>query len=495
MLAQSAGAQFQAQNGWGLPRQLTTSAVTQGLVVDTGAGRVAYADQAGIKAQPLDGSSPTTLVEQIGVRNLVGTGGGASLALAWYARSLTDTNAVWGWFKGQARKIAESENQSVAVTLLNGQPLVAFIGSQGDDTTVNLWRWGSQRPEIAYRTKLNVGALALEATPNGRIAVFFAEGFRNAQDEKYDAVLLEGTPALAGTSALEGAFKRTRVGAAVYTGREQRYAVAVRGERLMPVWWFESDEDQRIAALTKRHRPRLAIWDGTQARGFAPPGDSLGQIGNAFFYNIGTDINALDLSTFGTTRAMIAPRGINAAAVAQGADGVRYAAWQSIEGDGFTSSLWVSDSRIAYQPTTLDRISVAFGWNPWYAVQSALGQVIIAVMAAAGAVMLTAPFVWLLSARLRKRIGLWAAVAIGAAVVVLIRAYTGTVSLPDWGFAPLLTPPWWTVALGVALGAGLVWTFRRRLQATELSPTLASSLVVLSGVFIMVFSRAGFLRY
>jgi hypothetical protein len=485
LLASSASAQFQAQNGWGLPRQVAQSAVTQGVVVDAPRERLVYADQDGIVAVGLDGSSRQMLMQQTGVRALSGFGGGDSLALAWYARSLTDTNAAWGWYKGQARKLLETEDQNVAVASLNGAPLFAYVGSEGEQTVIYLQRWNAPKT-VAYRTNLNVGALTLNATAGGTVGVFFAEGYRNAQDEKYDAVLLTGK--------LEGRLERTRVGAAVYTGREQRYALAAEGERLTPVWWFETDEEQRAAALTKRHNPRFAVWDGSRVREFAPPGEVMGQVGGALYYKLGTDIRALDLQTWQSTPQMIAPRGISAAGVARG-NGASFAAWQSIEGDGFASTLWVADTRTPYQPTTLDRISVAFGWNPWYAAQSALAQTIIAMLFAAGAVMLTAPLVWLVSTQAKRRVSLWIAAGVGAAFVVGSRFLSGSVSAPGWSLEALLTPPWWTALLGIAVGVGLVWAFRRRLSNTELSPTIASSLVVLSGVFVMVFSKAGFLRF
>ena len=487
LLFSSAAAQFQAQAGWGLPRQIATSSVTQGIVLDAAGQRVIVADQQGLVAHAFESPNQSVLLEQGGIRGLVGTGSGQSLALAWYSRSLSDNNAVWAWHRGQAKKLIETQNSSVAVALLDGVPVIAYAAAEGEETTVYLERWG--KPPIAvYRTKLNVGALSLGiAAPSGRIGVLFAEGYRNAQDEKYDAIWLTGR-------LEDNIFKRQRLGAAVFAGREQRYAVAVRGGQLLPVWWFESDDDQRRAALTKRHNPRLAVWDGSKPLEFAAAGDVIGQIGNALYYSLESDLWALELAGLTATRQLIAPRGIITGATAS-AGATRFAAWQNLQSDGFASQVWLSDTKAPYQPNLIDRFSVSMGWNPWYAGQSALAQTVLSALIAAAAVMLTAPIIWLISTQVKNRITLWLAAALGAAFVIVSRILSGLLSAPNWSFEALLTPPWWTAALGVLFGAGLVWLLRRRISATDLAPTIASSLVVLTGVFVMIFSTAGFIRF
>ena len=481
----SANAQFQAQAGWGLPRQIANSTVTQGVVLDAAGQRVIVADQQGLISHGFASPNQTVLLEQSGIRGLVGTGSGRALALAWYSRSLSDNNAVWAWHRGSAKKLMETQNSSIAVALLNTAPVIAYAAAEGEQTAVYLERW-NQPPVAVYRTKLNVGALALGIAPSGQIGVLFAEGYRNAQDEKYDAVWLTGR--------LEAKFKPQRLGAAVFAGREQRYAVAVRGEQLLPVWWFESDEDQRRAALTKRHNPRLAIWDGAKPLEFAEAGDVIGQIGDALYYSVQSDLWALELTGLTTARQLIAPRGIITGAMGS-ADATRYAAWQNLQSDGFASQIWLSDTAQPYQPSLIDRVSVSMGWNPWYAGQSALAQTVLAALIAAGAVMLTAPVIWLISTQTKHRIALWLAAGIGAAFVIASRVLSGTVSAPNWSFEALLTPPWWTAILGMLFGAALVWLLRKRISATDLAPTIASSLVVLTGVFVMVFSKAGFIRF
>ena len=469
-----------------MPRQIASSSVTQGIVLDAAGQRVIVADQQGLIAHAFASSDQTVLLEHSGIRSLVGAGSGDGLALARYSRSLADDNAVWAWHRGAAKKLIETQNSSLAVALLNATPVFAYTVAEGEQTTVYLERWGKPRVAV-YRTKLNVGALALGIAPSGQIGVLFAEGYRNAQDEKYDAIWLTGR--------LEGgSFKRQRLGAAVYAGREQRYAVAVRGEKLLPVWWFESDDDQRRAALTKRHNPRLALWDGTKPLEFAEAGDVMGQIDNALYYSVQSDVWALELTGLTTSRQVIAPRGIIAGAITS-ANGMRYAAWQNLQSDGFASQIWLSDTEQPYEPNPIDRLSVAMGWNPWYAPQSALAQIVLAGLIAAGAVMLTAPIVWLISTQTKRRIQLWVAASIGAGFVIASRIFSGTVSAPNWSLEALLTPPWWTAVVGVLLGAGLVWLLKRRISATDLAPTIASSLVVLTGVFVMIFSKAGFIRF
>ncbi len=487
LLCSSAAAQFQAQAGWGLPRQIASSSVTQGVVLDAAGARVIVADQQGLVAHAFEGATQTVLLEHSGVRGLIGTGSGQALTLAWYSRSLSDNNAVWAWHRGVAKKLMETQNSSIAVALLNSTPVIAYAAPEGEETSIYLERWNQPRVAV-YRTRLNVGALSLGIAPSGRIGLLFAEGYRNARDEKYDAIWLTGRLEQRNT------FKPQRLGAAVFAGREQRYAVAVRGEQLLPVWWFESDADQRRAALTKRHNPRLGVWDKEKPLEFAPAGDVIGQIGNALYYSLESDLWALELTGMVTTRQLIAPRGIITGAVG-GVGATRFAAWQNLQSDGFASQVWLSDSKQPYQPNLIDRLSVNMGWNPWYAGQSALAQIVLSAMIAAGTVMLTAPIIWLISTLTRQRINLWAATAIGAGFVIASRVASGLLSAPNWSFEALLTPPWWTAVLGVLLGMSLVWLLRKRITATDLAPTIASSLVVLTGVFVMIFSKAGFIRF
>jgi hypothetical protein len=483
LFASSALAQFQAQNGWGLPRRVAQTSLTQGLVLDAARNRVIVAEQNGIVAKNLEGEGENLLFEQQGVRNLVGAGGGDGLALAWYSRSLTEESAVWAWFQGKARKLAETSFTEVAVSLVDGQPLVFYTVSEEDRSVLYAQPWNAAK--VAVRTTtLNIGALGVGVTARGRIGVVFAEGYRNAQDEKYDAIFATGT--------LKDGFEARRVGAAVYVGREQRYGVAVKGEQLLPLWWFETDDEQRTAAFTKRHFPRFALWDGRTVREFDRPGRIVAQLENAVYYTVETDVRALDLETLQVSKQLITPE--TPTQLASSVDsGVRRIAWQSLQADGFASSVWLADTTTPYQPSFVDHISVTMGWNPWYPGQSMLAQTLLAVLVAAGAVMLIAPLVWLAAHQFRFGVGV--AIGIGALFVVGSRLWSGTVNAPGWSLEALLTPPWWTVPLGLALSAVALWLARKRLTRTELGPTIASSLVVLIGVFVMVFSKAGFIRF
>ncbi len=479
-------AQFQAQNGWGLPHRVATTAITQGVVLDGPAGRIIAADQTGLLAKSLTGGADQTILTASGIKGLVGTGGGSSLALAWYQRSLTENSAVWGWFQGKPRKLAETEFPGVAVTLWRDQPLTVYAVGVGDETVIYAQSWAGKAAEVR-RTKLNIGALAVNVTPNGQLGIVFAEGYRNPQDEKYDAIFSLGDP--------ETGFQARRLGAAVFTGREQRYAVAVRGEQLLPAWWYESDEQQRVAALTKTHDPHLAYWDGSGIREFTrQSGELLGQTQDSLYYALGSDIWALELNTGRVSRQLIAPDGLSYASLEfNPSTRVRSFVWQSLQADGFASTVYQADSSQPYQPTVMDRVSVALGWNPWFPAQSALAQTLMALLLGAGATMLTAPVIWFTSSQ--RQIAPPIAALIGVGFVVAFRLASGAFSAPGWSLEPLLTPPWWTAGVGVLLGLIVVVLSRKRLSASELGPTIASSLVVLLGVFVMVFSRAGFVHF
>jgi hypothetical protein len=474
---------YKAQYGWGLPRQIASSSITQGVVIDS--KRLIIAESTGLEQRDLRGENPKLLLEHSGIRDLQGTGSAGNLALAWYRRDTVNANGVWWWYKGQVKLALETPYTDFSLIEVAGKPVLIGIAQQGTLTAVVLLFWG-EKPRTIFSSKLNVGALAAN-TVAGRIGIVFAEGFRNGQDEKYDLRFLQLTNLEKKLPDLQSEL----LAPAVYLGREQRFGVARQGNQLLPIWWYETPDEQRLAAFTKQHNPRLALYDNKKIVEFAPPAPYLGQIDNALYYVIKDQIISYDLKTKVTRVEITAPSSFSSANLSnQG-----FMAWQSVGRDGFSSQLWLVDSAIAFNPTLVDQISKVLGWNPWFPVQNLLGQTALSLMLSALAVLLVAPLVWLLRGRFDFGQGTWFGMGCAWVVLLLGRIVSGGFNASNWIFAPLLTAPWLIILLGTALGSGLVFWQRKRLNGTELGATIAASLVVLVGTFITVFSRIGFLKF
>lgn len=110
-------------------------------------------------------------------------------------------------------------------------------------------------------------------------------------------------------------------------------------------------------------------------------------------------------------------------------------------------------------------------------------------------VMIVAPSVWLLRHRFDFGQGAWFGLAVAWLVLLGGRILGGNLNWNNWVFAPLLEPAWWVVGLGLGLGSLAVFFNRKKLNSSELGATIASSLAVLIGVFVMMFSRVGFLQF
>jgi FtsH-binding integral membrane protein len=110
-------------------------------------------------------------------------------------------------------------------------------------------------------------------------------------------------------------------------------------------------------------------------------------------------------------------------------------------------------------------------------------------------VSLIVPFVWLLRGRMDFGQGTWFGLVIGWILLLGGRWWLGIWQTGDWAFTPLLSPPWWVVLLGAGLGTAVVLFYHKKINGTELGATISSGLVVLIGVFIMMFSRVGFLQF
>jgi hypothetical protein len=476
---------FKAQNGWGLPRLLATPSVTQGVVIDPGGKQVIVAEAAGLEARDLSGQNKKMLFEQSGIRGLLGQGTGSELSLAWYRRDRLGSDGVWWWYRGRAVLAFETPYAQFGLLKFQEKPVLVGVLQKAEKSVLVMQIWG-QPAKTIFQTSLNIGALGVNVLGD-KIGVVFAEGFRSGQDEKYDLRFLQ-------IASLELDVPKVQsqiLAPAVYTGTDQRFGVAIKAKQFLPIWWYETLEEQRAAAFTGQHNPRLALYDNGKIIEFAPAGPYLGQIDNALYFSLKNQIFSYNLENRGARVEITTPEHFATASLSS----QRFIAWQSLQRDGYSSQLWLTDSNAPFEPTLVDQVSKTLGWNPWFPLQNLFGQSALSFMLAALAVIITAPIVWLLRGRFLFGQSIWFGIGFASVVLLLVRFLGGSASTADWIFAPLLAASWWVVLLGLGFGSGLVYLGRQKLNAAELGATITASLVVFISTFVTVFSRIGFLQF
>ncbi len=485
-----ASAQFQAQEGWGKPRLVTTLSATGGLILDASDDSVIALEETGLSQINLKTGTKTTLLEQRGLRDLRGVSSIWGVMAVWGERSLSSDDALQvGWLKNGKLEVEQASINGIpsAKTVLTNKtgPIAVWAESLGEDTVLYVKNW-QQKAKIVYRTRLSIGALEAALDSSGKYSFLFAEGYRNAQDEKFDAVFLQGS-----LTKLE----RQVLGPAVYT-RGQRYLLTQDGTA---IWWWETPEDQRKAALTRVHNPLLAYWDGSKVVPFAAANPTIAASKDALYWSEKNSIFSANLKQLGQVKLLLlAPNVISYAQYAQSKDR-QVMVWQSLTQDGFASELYAADTLEPYQPSLIDRVAVMFGWNPWYPGTSALGQTAASLLIGAFGVLIITPIAFLLSSSFGGagmkgfRLGLILAWIFGLGARVL-----GGLAAKNSGtfaFAALLEPSWWVVLLGLGLGTMLAVLNRKRFIKLELNTIITAGLVTLIASTISAFSRIGFLQF
>ena len=493
LLAGFAQAQFQAQEGWGKPRLVTTLSATGGLILNAANDTVIALEETGLRQVDLKTGAKTVLLEKRGLRDLRGVASYWGMMAVWGERNLSSDDAMQvGWLRNDKFQIEQASNNGIPSTKTvlpdKSGPVTIWAESLGEDTVIYLKTW-QQKARIIYRTKLSVGALEALRDSSDKYSFLFAEGYRNSQDEKFDAVLLTGD--------LEQ-LKRQELGPAVYT-RSQRYELVQNGSSIVPIWWWETPEDQRRAALTRQHNPILAYWNGTQALPFAAANPIIGSSNDTLYWSEKNSIFSASLKQLEQPKLLLlAANTIGPAQYSQTPD-KQMMVWQSVNTDGFSSELYVADTLSPYQPTPIDRISVMLGWNPWYSGTSALGTTAASLLMGAFGVLIITPIAFLLSSSFGGagmkgfKLGLLLAWGFGLAARVL-----GGLAVPNAGnfaFKALLEPSWWVVLLGLGLGTLLAVLNRKRFMTLELNTIITTGLVTLIATTVSTFSRIGFLQF
>jgi hypothetical protein len=485
-----ARAQFQAQGGWGKPRLVTTLTATGGLILDATSDTVIALEETGLSQVNLQTGTKTKLLEKRGLKDLRGINSDFGVMAIWGARNLSSDDALEvGWLKNGKLEVEKASINGIpsAKTLLANKtgPVAIWAESLGEDTVLYLKNW-QQKAQIIYRTKLSIGALEAAENSSGQYSFLFAEGYRNTQDEKYDAILLRGNLAT---------LERQELGAAVFV-RGQQYLLTRDGT---PIWWWETADDQRKAALTRVHNPFLAYWDGSKAVPFASANPTIAASKDSLFWSEGNNIFSANLQKLEQAKQLLlAPNTISFAQFTE-TKNKQIMVWQSVTSDGFASELYAADTLEPYKPNLIDRIAVTLGWNPWYVGTSALGQTAASLLVGAFGVLIITPIAFLLGsgfggAGLKGfRFGLILAWSFG----ILARVLGGLAAknAETFAFTALLEPSWWVVLLGLGLGTLLAVTTRKRFMQLELNTIITAGLVTLIASAISAFSRLGFVQF
>lgn len=482
--------QFQAQGGWGKPRLVTTLTATGGLILDATSNTVIALEETGLTQVNLATGAKTKLLEKRGLKELRGNSSIWGTMAAWGERNLSSDDALSvGWLKNDKLEVEQASINGIpsAKTILADKtgPITVWAESLGEDTVLYLKNW-QQKARIVYRTKLSIGALAATRDSNGKYFFLFAQGYRNAQDEKFDAVLLQGSL---------GKLERQILGAAVYT-RGQQYLLTQNG---VPIWWWETSDDQRKAALTRVHNPFLAYWDGLKAVPFASASPTIAASKDSLFWFSGNNIFSANLQKLEQAKQLLlTPNNISFAQYSQTKNKL-VLVWQSVAQDGFASELYTADTREPYKPSLIDRIAVTLGWNPWYVGTSALGQTAASLLVGAFGVLIITPIAFLLGSSFGGagfkgfRFGL--ILAWGFGILARLLGGLAVKNAGTFAFTALLEPSWWVVLLGLGLGTLLAVTNRKRFVQLELNTIITAGLVTLVASAISAFSRLGFVQF
>jgi hypothetical protein len=351
-----ARAQFQAQEGWGKPRLLTTLTATGGLILDATSNTVIALEETGLTQVDLKTRTKTKLLEKRGLKELRGINSNFGVMGVWGARNLSSDDALEvGWLKSGKLEVEQASSNGIpsakAVLADKTGPIAVWAESLGEDSVLYVKNW-QQKAQIIYRTKLSIGALEAARDSSGKYFFLFAQGYRNIQDEKYDAVLLHGNLAK---------LERQELGAAVFV-RGQQYLLTQNGT---PIWWWETNEDQRKAALTRVHKPFLAYWNGSKAVPFANANPTIATSTDSLYWSYNNSVFASKLNQLEQAKQLLlAPNTISFAQFAQ-TKNKQVMVWQSVTQDGFASELYVADTLEPYCGHARLESLVCWHKRPW----------------------------------------------------------------------------------------------------------------------------------
>ncbi len=505
VLAQAAAQPLAADGGWGRPTELpgAGAAATVGVTAGADAVELVWADQVGvwIAESPAAGPwEPRLLAPAQGVRQVSAGAVAGELAVAWAQRDRTTGRYHHSlWWRGDVTPLLDDPLEvRFDFVALGGAPYALATLRSGGAAHLTLLPLDTRDEALVlHTTELSVRGATYAQADDGGLWLAWLEGRTERTefgvDAKWNAFSLIVDPAGVASAALT-------LGTADVTDQRQRALVTAVPGGALAAW---SDEDGRLrAALLERRSGDPVTLAVTRVSDTEQVPSSSGRLLAAawpYVYSIdGTSFRRFDVADgLGEPAAAAAVTNVLWSPVTvEGAEFVGATpvtpdaiAWLG-RAEGGAVRLFTSDDRQPMRLTWRDRLARAMGWNPWYALEQAIGQALTAVLVGVLGALAALPYL-LVAAPLAARTRRGAArprrtgALIGAAPLVVAAAALA-VATGYGGRAPFATGT--TVAASVVLGAAAAALATRRgdrePQATVL---IAAVVTVVTGLGLWAF--------
>jgi hypothetical protein len=503
-LGHAAAQPLAADGGWGRPAALPGdgAVATVGVTAAAGVVELVWADQVGvwIAESPAAGPwEPRLLAPAQGVRQVSAGTVAGELAVAWAQRDRTTGRYHHSlWWRGSVTPLLDDplEVRFDFVTL-GGAPYALATLRSGGAAHLTLLPLDARGAELVlHTTELSVRGATYAQADDGGLWLAWIEGRTERTefgvDAEWNAFTLIVDPAGVASEALP-------LGTADVTDQRQRALVNAAPGGALAAW---SDEDGRLRAALIERRPgdpvTLAVTRASDARQVPPAGRLLAAAWPYVYSVDGASFRRFDVAdglsepaaAGAVTNVLWSPVTVEGAefvgATPTTPDAI---AWLG-RAEGGAVRLFTSDDRAPMRLTWRDRLARTMGWNPWYALEQAVGQALTAVLVGVLGALAALPYLLVatpLAARARRggarprRTG----ALVGAAPLVVAAAALA-VATGYGGRAPLATGA--TVAASVALGAAaaMLATHKgdREPQATVL---VAAVVTVVTGLALWAF--------
>ncbi|MBX3141947.1 MAG: hypothetical protein KF875_14410 [Trueperaceae bacterium] len=514
-----------ADGGWGRPTKLpgNGAVATVGAAAGPDAVELVWADQVGVwmAASPMAGPwEPRLLAPAQSVRQVSAGTVAGELAVAWAQRDrATGRYHHFLWWRGSVTPLLDDplEVRFDFVTL-GGVPYALATLRSGGAAHLTLLPLDASGDELVlHTTELSVRGATYAQADDGGLWLAWLEGKTERTelgvDSEWNAFALLVDPAGAASSALP-------LGAADVTDQRQRALVTATPGGALAAW---SDEESRLRAALVERRPAakgapvgagtrpvepastttggpvaLAVTRVSDARRVPASGRLLAAAWPYVYSVDGASFRRFDVTDVLGEAGAAAPvtNVLWSPVTVEGAEFVMATpttpdaiAWLG-RAEGGAVRLFTSDDRTPMRLTWRDRLARAMGWNPWYALEQAIGQALTAVLVGVLGALVSLPYLLVaapLTARTRRggarprRTGAF----VGAAPLVVAAAALA-VAAGYGGRAPFATGA--TVAASVALGAAMAALATRKgdrePQATVL---IAGVVTVVTGLALWAF--------
>lgn len=452
---------YAAAGGFGRPGEVVSGAAVPAaaVAVDPAGGvHVAFADGRGVWLRSLaagagstDGDLPANQIASTdAVRQVTAGTVDGSVAVAWIERDRTtgESRHYLAW-RG---RVAELFRDRLAVPMriveVDGRPWVLIARRSSGFSEIVLLdatpEATARAERLLHRTELSVRGADVVMTQEGRALVAWLEGMTErtefglvAEWDAYFAAVAPGAPTP--PSAI------VALGAADVVDERQRATLAASEDGARVAWPGEDGvvrvTDLRLEGTEATRAARdLVLESGrplavTSSDVYWVTTDAIRRAALLFGADALSDAGKVDSADDGmAARAGGSETAAANAGAGSDADAFVSVAWSAvtIEGAAFASSeeassevtsseeaastldavhalawygrlrgggvaIYVSDDRVALQPTWRDRLAATMGWRPWALWEEAAGQALTAVVVGIFATVASAPLLWLLA--------------------------------------------------------------------------------------------------